>query len=111
LARACRLMQVPQLPRRSGSARCAINPSIFPLKVATMPDFQMNITDLWNVANNQMRLGFTLMATVALDIGREQKSRSFSKKAWNLVNLSRPNSVDYAPDGSAIIQKANPSSK
>lgn len=38
-----------------------------PLTVADMTDLNVNIIDLWSVLNNQMRLGFLLIATVELD--------------------------------------------
>ena len=38
-----------------------------PLIVADMSAIQTNLVDLWSVLENQMRLGFTLMATVELD--------------------------------------------
>jgi hypothetical protein len=41
-----------------------------PVLVAQPLDNGVNMTDLWSVLNNDMRLGFTLMVTVALDIER-----------------------------------------
>lgn len=41
-----------------------------PLTVANTPEHGVNFTDLWSVLNNQMRLGFTLIVTLALDTGR-----------------------------------------
>jgi hypothetical protein len=38
-----------------------------PLTVADMSDQAVNIVDLWSVLNNQMRLGFLVIATVELD--------------------------------------------
>lgn len=39
-----------------------------PLLVADTSSTNMNLVDLWGVLDNQMRLGFTLMATVELDV-------------------------------------------
>jgi Pvc16 N-terminal domain len=39
-----------------------------PLAVADMSLIQTNLVDLWSVLENQMRLGFVLVATVELDI-------------------------------------------
>jgi len=45
-------------------------PYDIPLFVGTTPpEFAVNITELWGVLNNQMRLGFLLIATLALDVG------------------------------------------
>jgi hypothetical protein len=38
-----------------------------PLMVADMSNFQTNLVDLWSVLENQMRLGFVLIATIELD--------------------------------------------
>ncbi len=38
-----------------------------PLQVADMADVHVNLVDLWSVLENQMRLGFTVIATVELD--------------------------------------------
>ena len=38
-----------------------------PLVVADMSAIQTNLVDLWSVLENQMRLGFTVMATIDLD--------------------------------------------
>jgi hypothetical protein len=38
-----------------------------PLTVADLTDHPVNITDLWSVMDNQMRLGFIVVATVELD--------------------------------------------
>ncbi|HVU14438.1 MAG TPA: Pvc16 family protein [Phototrophicaceae bacterium] len=64
------LAQVPLLPPEQAIGSVRDQPYDIPLRVANMPEFQMNITDLWSVVNNQMRLGFILRATLALDIGR-----------------------------------------
>lgn len=45
-------------------------PYEMPVMVAQPLDNGVNMTDLWSVLNNDMRLGFTLMVTVALDIER-----------------------------------------
>jgi hypothetical protein len=39
-----------------------------PLLVADTSSIQTNLVDLWGVLDNQMRLGFTLTATVELDV-------------------------------------------
>ena len=105
------LMQVQQLAPDMGVGAVRDQPFNIPLKVATMPDFQMNITDLWNVANNQMRLGFTLMATVALDIGREIEVPLVLEKSLEFGQSEDPTKRQIAVSDGAIVQKANPKSK
>lgn len=39
-----------------------------PLTVADMSSLQINLVDLWSVLENQMRLGFVVVATVELDV-------------------------------------------
>lgn len=39
-----------------------------PLMVADMSTIQTNVVDLWSVLENQMRLGFVVIATVELDV-------------------------------------------
>ncbi len=39
-----------------------------PLLVADTSSTSVNLVDLWGVLDNQMRLGFTLIATVELDL-------------------------------------------
>lgn len=39
-----------------------------PLLIADPSGIQVNMTDLWSVMENQMRLGFTLLITVELDV-------------------------------------------
>lgn len=39
-----------------------------PLLIADPSGLQVNMTDLWSVMENQMRLGFTLLVTVELDV-------------------------------------------
>jgi hypothetical protein len=38
-----------------------------PLQIADMTNIQVNVVDLWSVLENQMHLGFALLATVELD--------------------------------------------
>ena len=105
------LIQVPQLIPQEAVGAVRDQPFNIPLKAANMPDFQMNITDLWNVANNQMRLGFTLMATVALDIEREIEIPLVLEKRLEFGQAEEPRKREITTSDGSTVQKANPKSK
>jgi hypothetical protein len=64
------LVQVPKLD--PADCEGALRDQMFdiPLTIANVTDRMPSMTDIWSVLDNQMRLGFTLVATVALDSGR-----------------------------------------
>lgn len=64
------LMQTPLIKPADCEGALKEQPYDLPLTVANMPEHGVNFTDLWSVLNNQMRLGFTLIVTLALDTGR-----------------------------------------
>lgn len=45
-------------------------PYDLPIKVAQITEAATNMTDLWSVLDNEMKMGFTLVTTLALDIDR-----------------------------------------
>lgn len=62
------LMRFPSLPPRNCEGLLQYQSHDVILMTATVPDEQpVNLVDLWGVLDNQMRLGFTLIATVELD--------------------------------------------
>ena len=102
------LMQVPLLTPEMGVGAVRDQEFDIPLVVANMPEFQVSITDLWSVVNNQMRLGFILTATVALDTGRGIEVPLVFEKSLEFGQTPDPLQREIAtPDGSAIVQKAN----
>jgi len=101
------LIQVPVLVTDMGVGGVRDQPFDIPLKVANMPEFQISITDLWNVANNQMRLGFTLMATVALDIAREIEVPLVLEKSLELGQTEDPTQHKIDVSNGVRVQKAN----
>lgn len=61
------LAQIPEL--NPASCEGALKEQLYniPVLVANMPTGMPNMSDLWSVLNNQMRLGFTAVVTLALD--------------------------------------------
>jgi hypothetical protein len=64
------LVQVPKLDPDECEGTLRDQMFDIPLVVANVTDRMPSMTDLWSVLDNQMRLGFSLVATVALDSGR-----------------------------------------
>ena len=64
------LVQVPKLD--PADCEGALRDQMFdiPLTLANVTDRMPSMTDIWSVLDNQMRLGFTLVVTLALDSGR-----------------------------------------
>ncbi len=65
------LAQTPVIEPREGKGAVKEQPYDIQIMVAQMNDLPGNVTDLWGVLDNQMRLGFTAKLTVALDPQRE----------------------------------------
>ena len=105
------LMQVPQLSPEMGEGAIREQAFDIPLVVANMPEFQMSITDLWNVVNNQMRLGFILMATVALETGRGFETPLVFEKRLEFGQTETPQQRSLTSSDGAMVQKANPRSR
>lgn len=61
------LKRVPKLDPRDCEGELRLQTHDIPLVVADMTNNPMNLVDLWSVMDNQMRLGFTITATVELD--------------------------------------------
>jgi len=60
-------LRYPELPDEALPASLLDQPNPIPLKVA-QPDTLDKPSDLWSVLDNQMRLGFLMVATIELDI-------------------------------------------
>jgi hypothetical protein len=61
------LAQIPILPLSMCDGALRSQPHDIPVTLANMQDAPVNIVDLWSVLDNQMRLGFVFVATLALD--------------------------------------------
>jgi len=62
------LKRIPSLSPNECEGNLRYQAHDVPLLVADTSNTSINLVDLWGVLDNQMRLGFTLMATVDLDI-------------------------------------------
>jgi hypothetical protein len=62
------LKRIASIEPRDGEGMMRYQTRDVPLLVADTSSTNMNLVDLWGVLDNQMRLGFTLMATVELDV-------------------------------------------
>jgi hypothetical protein len=62
------LMQVPILDPSACEGTLKNQPVDIPLIIANMSEHPVNLTDLWSVLGNQMKLGFTFVTTLSLDI-------------------------------------------
>ncbi len=62
------LKRVPSLEPRDCEGLLRYQIHDVPLLVADTSNTAINLVDLWGVLDNQMRLGFTLIATVDLDV-------------------------------------------
>lgn len=61
------MAQTPELTPEMCEGSLREQPFVVPLLVANMPERMPNMSDLWSVLNNQMRLGFTAIVTLSLD--------------------------------------------
>ncbi len=61
------LAQIPELDPATCEGTLKEQAYNIPVLVANMPTGMPNMSDLWSVLNNQMRLGFTAVITLALE--------------------------------------------
>ena len=82
-----------------------------PLVVGNITDRMPSMTDLWSVLDNQMRLGFTLVVTLALDTGRGFDAPLVLEKQISVGQAEHPETkVITAPDV-VLRQQADRKSK
>lgn len=62
------LKRIPAITPRDAEGLLRYQSRDVPLLVADTSTTNINLVDLWGVLDNQMRLGFTLIATVELDV-------------------------------------------
>ncbi len=73
-------------------------PYEIPIKVAQMGETLNSFTDLWSVLDNQMRLGFTLNLTLALDLERGLDIPFALETIITVGQSSDPRTREMAPD-------------
>ncbi|MFN8529044.1 MAG: DUF4255 domain-containing protein [Anaerolineae bacterium] len=102
------LMQVPKITAEMTVGDTLLEqPFDIPLTIANTADLQSNITDLWSVLNNQMRLGFPVVATLALDTGRGIESPLVFEKRLVVGQSQHPETEVSEVQDAPIIQKAD----
>lgn len=105
------LVQVPRLD--PDECEGGLRDQLFdiPLVVGNVTDRMPSMTDLWSVLDNQMRLGFTLVVTLALDSGRGFDAPLVLEKQIAVGQAEHPEAqVITAPDV-VLRQQADRKSK
>lgn len=100
------LVQVPKLD--PDECEGALRDQMFdiPLVVANVTDRMPSMTDLWSVLDNQMRLGFTLVATLALDSGRGFEAPLVFERVIEVGQAEHPEERRLTVSDEAIRRKA-----
>lgn len=105
------LVQVPRLDPNECEGGLRDQMFDIPLVVGNITDRMPSMTDLWSVLDNQMRLGFTLVVTLALDSGRGFDAPLVLEKQISVGQAEHPEAqVITAPDV-VIRQQADRKSK
>jgi hypothetical protein len=105
------LVQVPRLDPNECEGGLRDQMFDIPLVVGNITDRMPSMTDLWSVLDNQMRLGFTLVVTLALDSGRGFDAPLVLEKQVTVGQAQHPEDrVISAPDV-VIRQQASRKSK
>ncbi len=73
-------------------------PYDMPVSVAQMGETLNNFTDLWSVLDNQMRLGFTITLTVALDLEHTLDVPFALESVFTVGHASDPSKQEMTPD-------------
>lgn len=74
----------------------------FPNEIEQYP----SSTDLWSVLNNEMRLGFTIMVTLALDTGRELEAPIVVERRLRFGNSEDPRTHENTFWDSDVVRRA-----
>lgn len=100
------LVQVPRLD----PAECegALRDQMFdiPLVVANVTDRMPSMTDIWSVLDNQMRLGFTLVVTLAMDSGRGFDAPLVLERVISVGQSEDPSQRELTAEDGRIHRKA-----
>lgn len=80
-----------------------------PLTVADMSEAEVNITDLWSVLDNQMKLGFLVTATLELDLSLSLEAPLVLEGRFTVGQSENPETKRLdAPDPEFIIAAKKP---
>jgi|FLYN01.1.fsa_nt_gi hypothetical protein len=81
-------------------------PYEIPITVAQTTELGVNMSDLWSVLDNQMRLGFNVVVTLALDIERGFEAPLVLEKRIGVGQAEYPPDEELSALDRQIIQKA-----
>jgi hypothetical protein len=76
-----------------------------PLQTADMVENPINMSDLWGVLDNSMRLGFLLIATLELDLGYEVETPLVLEKTFRIGQSDDPTEQRIEAYDTPITQK------
>jgi hypothetical protein len=106
------LAQVPELAPENTEGALKDQPYNIPILVGNNPERMPNLSDLWSVLNNQMRLGFTAVITLSMDrtmvfeaplafeaVARVGQSLDPSSRTLTTLDVEIKTSPDEIPDG------------
>ena len=85
------LVQVPLLKRDYVEGMLRDQPYDMPILVGTIGERLPNTSDLWSVLNNQMRLGFTFIVTLAIDPMMSFEAPLVLERTARVGQSERPN--------------------
>jgi hypothetical protein len=99
------LMQTPVLNPDNCEGELREQPYEIPLSIANMTEHPISLTDLWSVLNNDMRLGFTFVITLALDTGRGFDSPLVLERRLKVGQTDTPSDEEITvPDVDVILK-------
>ncbi len=104
------LVQVPKLDPDECEGALRDQAFDIPLVVANVTDRMPSMTDLWSVLDNQMRLGFSLVATLALDSGRGFDAPLVFERVIGVGQAEHPEERRLTVPDDEIRRKVEPAS-
>lgn len=105
------LVQIPRLDPDECEGGLRDQMFDIPLVVGNITDRMPSMTDLWSVLDNQMRLGFTLVVTLALDSGRGFDAPLVLEKQVTVGQAQHPEERVITASDVVIRQQASRKSK
>jgi hypothetical protein len=105
------LVQVPKLDPDECEGALRDQPFDIPLLIGNITDRMPSMTDLWSVLDNQMRLGFTAVVTLALDRGFSFDAPLVFEKRIQVGQSEHPEDMVMTGLDVELRQQADPKSK
>jgi hypothetical protein len=105
------MIQVPQLEPHRCEGMLRDQPLAIPIMLGTPTERPVNLTDVWSVLDNQMRLGFVFTVTVVLDPEIVTESPLVFEKLLRVGQSDNPSDRMLTALDVEFQQKADRSSK